>query len=920
MRIDQILDLIENYSRKYSFIDLKLGKCEGISVYELAEELHMLRNNVTVEVNKLFEMDKVIKIKGKTVRYFSKEFLMKISNRVYEKNCICSSLKELIEENVNLSKVDDIFEELIGYEYSLKKAVSLAKAAILYPKKPLHTLIIGESGTGKSLFAEKMFQYGIQKGVFQPDCKLIVFNCADYANNPNLLLSYLFGSKKGSYTDSLEDRSGLIEEADNGMLFLDEVHRLPPEGQEMLFYFLDKKKYRRLGEANTEREANVTFVLATTENPDNVLLETFLRRIEMIIQIPNLQMKTFVERKQLIFELYAREVNNIEYQVIIDREVIIKLLNYYPKGNIGQLKNDIKLTIANAYMEMQTENLGELRIHLNHLPQSIFFKIDQTSEKTRKQCELLLNEESYLIAPYDVSYRAMIHLPIIYNKKEELSITENFIQFTEEICHLLKNHQLDAYLEDREILDLMWLVNEWAVRYLDTPIDRSQNIALAIYLKNIMNHTYQSELDEMNFNQDERIEKTKEFIQFAENQIGFKIPNQEIGPLSKIFEYCLNGSERNTKELIFVIAHGQSTAQSIAEAVNELLSIDSVIGYDISLKENVLEILPSLVKEIKSRKLEQVILFVDLVSLISLEELLEKNTGIHAIVIPTVNLLVVLETARKLILLNYQITDVLKGVKANVRKLDRMIDNQIDRVLKVQHKKMIYTVCRSNEGTAFFLKKHLESIFEKNKVNSIEVEALQNDRVNHLKEMIHNKSNNENVLAIVGTVDLEIENIPFVSLYDILFGNGIDFLFSFVNEVNAVSKQDMASELKRETQIDITLETIDKYLYYFDAKKLYFYIEKYIQQLEENFQLLFDNSTVIDLIVHLSYLIERLVMKDYEFMQPAHNEELSKIENEIERVIHGTIHYLETKFNIVINDQEISHIVKIIQRDSNFKE
>ena len=249
-----------------------------------------------------------------------------------------------------------------------------------------------------------------------------------------------------------------------------------------------------------------------------------------------------------------------------------------------------------------------------------------------------------------------------------------------------------------------------------------------------------------------------------------------------------------------------------------------------------------------------------------------------------------------------------------------MIDNQIDRVLKVQHKKMIYTVCRSNEGIAFFLKKHLESIFEKNKVNSIEVEALQNDRVNHLKEMIHNKSNNENVLAIVGTVDLEIENIPFVSLYDILFGNGIEFLFSFVNEVNAVSKQDMASELKRETQIDITLETIDKYLYYFDAKKLYFYIEKYIQQLEENFQLLFDNSTVIDLIVHLSYLIERLVMKDYEFMQPAHNEELSKIENEIERVIHGTIHYLETKFNIVINDQEISHIVKIIQGDSNFKE
>ncbi len=919
MRIDQIMELIEAYSRKYSFTDLKMGKCEGISVYELAEELHMLRNNVTVEVNKLFDADKIIKIKGKTIRYFSKEFLMKISNRVVAKNCICSSLKELIEETYNLGKVEDIFEELIGYEYSLKKAVNLAKAAILYPKKPLHTLIIGESGTGKSLFAEKMFHYGIQKGIFPSDSKLIVFNCADYANNPNLLLSYLFGSKKGSYTDSLEDRPGLIESADNGMLFLDEVHRLPPEGQEMLFYFLDKKKFRRLGEADVEREANVTFVLATTEDPDNVLLETFLRRIEMIIQIPNLHKKSFIERKQLIFELYAKEANHIEYPVRIDRDVLMKLLNYYPKGNIGQLKNDIKLTIANAFMEMQTENLTELNIQLNHLPQYIFSKLSESDEKTRQQCEILLSEESYLIAPFDVSYRKMSNLPILYNKKAELNQKENFIQFAEEIRHLLINHQLDAYLDDSEILDLMLLVSEWSSYHLDKPIDRSQNIALAIYLKNIMNKSYHSEY-EASTASEEMIKKAGEFMKYAENQIGFKIPHQELEPLAKILELLSSDAQKRSKDLIFVIAHGTSAAQSIAQAVNDLLAMDSIIGYDVPLTENVLQILPLIAQELKSRKIEKAILFVDLVSMMSIEEMLKNQYDIQAIVIPTVNLLIVLETARKLILMNYQVSDVLIGIKANMRKLDRVIDNQIDSVLNVQHKKIIYTVCRSNEGTAFFLKKHLESIFAKNNVTSIEVEALQNDRINHLKEMIHNKSNGQNILAIVGTVDLEIEGIPFVSLYDILFGNGIDFLFSFVHEVNAVSKQDMVFELKKETQIDITLETINKYLYYFDAKKLYFFIEKYIRQLEESLEVVFDNSTMIDLIVHLSYLIERLVTKDYEFTHTAHNETLSNLENKIERVIHSTISYLETKFNIYINDQEISHIVKIIQRDSNFVE
>lgn len=917
MRIDQIMDIIETYSRKYSLADLKLGKCEGISVYELADELHMLRNNVTVEVNKLFDSDKIIKIEGKKTRYFSKEFLVKISNRVYASHCVCSSLKELIEDNYNLGKVEDIFEELIGHEYSLKKAVNLAKAAILYPKKPLHTLIIGESGTGKSLFAEKMFHYGIQKGVFSSDSKLIVFNCADYASNPNLLLSYLFGSKKGSYTDSFEDRPGLIENADQGMLFLDEVHRLPPEGQEMLFYFLDKKKFRRLGEADVEREANVTFVLATTENPDNVLLETFLRRIEMIIQIPNLQKKSFIERKQLIFELYAKEVNHIEYPLRMDRDVLMKLLNYYPKGNIGQLKNDIKLTIANAFMEMQMENRSELNIHMNHLPQHMFSKISEKDEKTRRQCEILLSEDSYLIAPFDVSYRKGMNAPILYNQKEGLNHKENFLQFTEEIRHLLISHQLEAYLDDEELLDLMLLVSEWCSNHLDMPIDRSQNIALAIYLKSIMNKVYQSDYEESAVSE-EMLDKAREFMKRAEGQIGFKLPHSEMEPLALIFELLTSDVQKKSKDLIFVVAHGESSAQSIAQAVNDLLTIDSVIGYDVPLTENVLQILPLIAQKLKSRKIEKGIIFVDLISMISIEEMLKNQYNIQAVVIPTVNLLIVLEAARKLILLNYQVSDVLMGMKANMRKLDRVIDYQIDRVLNVQYKKIIYTVCRSNEGTAFFLKHHLESIFAKNKITSIEVEALQNDRIQHLKELIHNKANSQHILAIVGTVDLEIEGIPFVSLYDILFGNGIDFLFSFVNEVNAVSKQDMVVELKRETQIDITLETINKYLYYFDAKKLYFFIEKYIQQLEEGLGIVFDNSTVIDLIVHLSYLVERLVTKDYEFMHTAHTEALSKEESEIERVIHATIPYLETKFNIYIHDQEISHLVKIIQRDSNF--
>ena len=95
---------------------------------------------------------------------------------------------------------DDPFTQLIGFDGSLRNAILSAKAGILYPGGALHTLLLGESGVGKSLFAEKIFMYGKKHGIFNKDGQFVVFNCADYANNAELLLSHLFGSIKGAYT------------------------------------------------------------------------------------------------------------------------------------------------------------------------------------------------------------------------------------------------------------------------------------------------------------------------------------------------------------------------------------------------------------------------------------------------------------------------------------------------------------------------------------------------------------------------------------------------------------------------------------------------------------------------------------------------------------------------------------------------
>lgn len=87
---------------------------------------------------------------------------------------------------------------MVGANQSLAMPIEKAKAAILYPPKGLHTLILGgETGVGKSMFAELMYYFAMESNVIEEDAPpFIRFNCADYAHNQNLLTAQIFGVKK----------------------------------------------------------------------------------------------------------------------------------------------------------------------------------------------------------------------------------------------------------------------------------------------------------------------------------------------------------------------------------------------------------------------------------------------------------------------------------------------------------------------------------------------------------------------------------------------------------------------------------------------------------------------------------------------------------------------------------------------------
>lgn len=412
--------LIYNLLEKTCKEQRKMGEIIGCTTEYIAKKLNMQRTYVSAILNNLHKEDRIIKIKNKPVIYLIKEGCNKDKSDI----CISASISQII-----------------GYDKSLERCMQQVKAAMLYPPKGLSTLLLGETGVGKTMIAEYMYNFAVENKVIRYDAPFISFNCADFANNTQLLLAQLFGYKKGAFTGANSDKSGIVEEADQGILFLDEVHRLPPEGQEMLFYLMDKGEFKPLGEVKSSKKVSVLIICATTEKAENVLLPTLLRRIPMVVNIPSLRERTLEERVQMINEFFKIESTRINKTIVVTPEAIKALLLYNCVGNIGRLKSDIQLGCANSFLKYVSQGNKKLEVDLLDFNQSIKKGL-LNYKKYKKEVDTLVNEDTkYIYTPNGIA---------ILKEEEARRLTSSFYEELEKRIEELKIRGIDE--KDIQIL------------------------------------------------------------------------------------------------------------------------------------------------------------------------------------------------------------------------------------------------------------------------------------------------------------------------------------------------------------------------------------------------------------------------------------------------------------------------------------
>jgi formate hydrogenlyase transcriptional activator len=250
---------------------------------------------------------------------------------------------KLAEEKLYLEdqiRTEYNFEEIIGQSSALKRI--LKQVETVAPTDST-VLLLGETGTGKELFARAIHNLSSRR-----EHTLVKVNCA--AIPTGLLESELFGHEKGAFTGAVGQRIGRFEVANRGTIFLDEIGDIPLELQPKLLRVLQEQEFERLGSTRTTR-VDVRLVAATNSNlAEKVDEKEFRSDLYYRLNVFPIMIPPLRDRREDIPLLVGHFVQKYGRQMkkridTIPATAMKALTEYHWPGNVRELENFIERAV-----------------------------------------------------------------------------------------------------------------------------------------------------------------------------------------------------------------------------------------------------------------------------------------------------------------------------------------------------------------------------------------------------------------------------------------------------------------------------------------------------------------------------------------------------------------------------------------------
>ncbi|HWQ74551.1 MAG TPA: sigma 54-interacting transcriptional regulator, partial [Syntrophomonas sp.] len=797
----------------------------GVTAQDIEQAFSMYRSNASALLNAMVKKGRLIKIESRPVYFLSAETLSEYLGNspkhfTYSaddffnlfKNYAISSIPT---EAPSFSK--DAFDIIIGSRASLAEQVNQAKAAISYPPHGLHTLIIGESGTGKTLFSKAMHNFGLKAlGKTEKNYPYVAFNCADYYHNPQLLMSQLFGHVRGAFTGADEETAGMVEKADGGILFLDEIHRLPPQGQELLFYLIDTGQYRKLGESDKVRKATVLIIGATTEDPKNVLLKTFIRRIPCTISLPPFRSKPLEEKIQTVESFFVAESTAIQRTFIIKPPVIKALASYEYPGNLGQLASEIKVLCARTFLNNSTtqneliveyrclsapirDSLQVLNQENMHFPGNYDFDIIITPSRRIKYSNGLMFDEQ--------SYQALLENINRYTaegstKKDlEAALVGDIKDYYNRVLNNFNLKQVNLHemykAVDQEIVDFTMEIMQVACNALGLQTTQKNVLVMAFHIKFLLDRLRNKKTvsndkkvqrSEIKREHARELEAAQQIVEDIEIRFGISVPSDEKYFIALLLA-GIDNNEHTDAPRLYIIAHGKSTASSIADVCNRLMDCREAKGIDAPLDQTVEDTYRNFLTALQAKPPQKgAIVLADMGSLVQMGDRAMSETGIPVYTLPNVTTLMALDITRMLC----KADDIRTIYHEYLEKSQPVLQTSV-------RGNAILTVCATGAGTSEAFKTMIHEELERMGLDGIHLESLNYNEVKERSVRYCQLVRNHNILAYVGNIDCGLK-IPFFHITKLLSEEGKLNFIKYISGL-AVKPHDPAEVPTDETEL-----------------------------------------------------------------------------------------------------------------------
>jgi len=347
------LHVVETHPVDVALLDIRMPRIDGLELLERIKAVDPLITVIMMTAYGVIEVA-VDSIKKGAYDFITKPFehetLIHLLTKAFERS-------RLLHENRHLQQrilSEQTFQNIVGMSPAMQKVYDTIQ---MVSQTDVTVLITGESGTGKNLAARAI--HAMSRRSAKP---YVHVNCPTLPES--ILESELFGYKKGAFTHAMQDRKGLIEEADGGTLCLDEIGDIPLSVQTKLLQVLEEKQIKPLGQT-ASIQVDIRLIASTNcDLREKIAAKQFREDLFYRLNVVNLHLPPLRDRREdipLLAHYFLKR-----YNTELDRdkkgfspELMQAFLSAKWEGNVRELANLVKRGVVLAPEDMiRPEDIG----------------------------------------------------------------------------------------------------------------------------------------------------------------------------------------------------------------------------------------------------------------------------------------------------------------------------------------------------------------------------------------------------------------------------------------------------------------------------------------------------------------------------------------------------------------------------------